>query len=418
MPCRSRTAIAVLRNQGDRTFASPVSTPGNRTNAHSPSVALGDVGLDEDGDLVAAATASASCGGAQNQGDGTFAARGCTPRAPCQGPGLAGFRRRRFPGHCGGHRQQFLGSRSLEPRQWHVPACHRYTVGATASGVAAGDLDADGRADLAVANAGSGSVSILRNRGDGLLLAQTPYAVGANPVSVLFNDFDGDGAADLAVANSANVQVLRNEGDGTLEDNYRPYAVGPSPSDIAMGDFDGDEDADLVAITSNATNNASVLMNQGNGTFAGFVQLTVGGGPRAVVEGDLDGDGDVDLAFGNSNGVSVVRNQGNGTFTAHVTYDVENACNDLALGDLDGDGDADIAAATKRTGLRLSNNVWVLGNHGDGTFATDGQLSVSLLRIALEISTATRFRTWRWWRPARRASGPSGTKETEHLLCP
>ena len=64
------------------------------------------------------------------------------------------------------------------------------------------------------------------------------------------------------------------------------------------GDLDGDGDDD-VAVTNRADDTVSVLLNNGNGTFAGHVLYDVGHGPGDVVIGDLDGDGDADLATAN-----------------------------------------------------------------------------------------------------------------------
>ena len=53
-----------------------------------------------------------------------------------------------------------------------------------------------------------------------------------------------------------------------------------------------------------------------NGTFADKVDYDVGYNPLSVFSADLDGDGDNDLAVANygSDNVSVLLNNGNGTF--------------------------------------------------------------------------------------------------------
>src|SRR5262249_38351620 len=80
--------------------------------------------------------------------------------------------------------------------------------------VAVGDLDGDQDLDLATANYVSGTVSVLKNQGDGTFAAATNYAVGSTPRSVAVGDVDGDQDLDLVVANfgTGTVTVLKNDG--------------------------------------------------------------------------------------------------------------------------------------------------------------------------------------------------------------
>jgi hypothetical protein len=87
------------------------------------------------------------------------------------------------------------------------------------------------------------------------------------------------------------------------------YATGAAPYSVAIGDLDADGDLDLVTADrdSNAT---SVLLNNGDGTFAAKVDYATGAAPYSVAIGDLDSDDDLDLAVANyiSNNVSVLLN--------------------------------------------------------------------------------------------------------------
>ena len=59
---------------------------------------------------------------------------------------------------------------------------------------------------------------MLLNRGDGSFRVGRDYGTGSGPVSVAIGDLNGDGKPDLAAANpDANtVSVLLNRGDGSF----------------------------------------------------------------------------------------------------------------------------------------------------------------------------------------------------------
>ncbi|MCH7701515.1 MAG: VCBS repeat-containing protein, partial [Planctomycetes bacterium] len=231
-----------------------------------------------------------------------------------------------------------------------------YPAGSGPSGLAVGDLDGDGDLDLAAANLGPAfnpgtTVSVLLNSGNATFAMPVPYGVGQAPSSVIITDLDADGDADLALTNlnDDTTSVLLNNGDATFADDVR-YTAGDGPAFVAAGDFDGDLDLDL-AVTNEFRNTLSILHAHGDGTFQDVVNLEVGAGPSAVAIADLDGDGDLDLAVANRGGccpfppgtVSVLLNQGDGTFAERGTFGTGIYPESVAIGDLDGDGDRDEA---------------------------------------------------------------------------
>ncbi len=257
-----------------------------------------------------------------------------------------------------------------------------YGVGHAPRSVFIVDIDGDGDNDLAVANGVSNTVSVLLNNGNGTFVPKVDYAVGSNPSSVFSVDLDGDGHNDLAVANrtSGTVSVLLNNGDGTFAAKV-DYDAGSDPISVFSADLDGDGDNDLVVANQGTAlrtvfgtlvmSVVSVLMNNGDRTFAPKVDYDAGEGLRSVFSADLDGDGDNDLAVANGgfstspgNTVSVLLNNGDGTFAPKVEYGVGSRPWSLFSADLDGDGDNDLAVAN-----RDGNSVSVLLNNGDGTFA-------------------------------------------------
>src|SRR6185295_7061812 len=77
-----------------------------------------------------------------------------------------------------------------------------YAAGSAPHSVAAGDLNGDGRLDLAVANRTSSNVTIQLGNGSGGFSPAigSPFAVGTSPQSVVVGDMNGDGSPDLATA--------------------------------------------------------------------------------------------------------------------------------------------------------------------------------------------------------------------------
>jgi FG-GAP-like repeat len=241
---------------------------------------------------------------------------------------------------------------------------------------ASGDYNGDTHSDLAVTNASSNNVSVLLNNGDGTFTVPVSYGVAEFPYWLAAGDFDGDSDLDLAVTNvdSDNVSVLLNNGDGTFAAAAN-YDVGDLPFVIVVADFDGDTDRDL-AVMNQASDNVSVLLNNGDGTFAAAANYGVDVSPVGTVFGDFDGDTDPDLAVANngepgSDNVSVLLNNGDGTFAAAANYDVGEFPEGIAIADFDGDTDLDLAVPNA-----FSDDVSVLLNNGNGSFAAAANYGV------------------------------------------
>src|SRR4051794_3197095 len=82
-----------------------------------------------------------------------------------------------------------------------------FPTGATPTMVATGDFNGDLRPDLAVANRGSGNVSILLGNGSGGFTGATNFSAGGGPRAIVVGYFNGDSDPDLAVANYQSDEV-------------------------------------------------------------------------------------------------------------------------------------------------------------------------------------------------------------------
>lgn len=190
-------------------------------------------------------------------------------------------------------------------------------------------------------------------------------ATGTSPSSVATADFTGNGKLDVVVSNggSNNISIFVGKGDGTFQAAVN-YPAGTNPDSVTVGDFNGDSKLDL-AVANSGSNNISILLGHGDGTFQAAVNYAVGAAPAALAVGDFDGDGKLDLAVANSGSqnVSVLLGRGDGTFQAAVGYGAGTNPSSVGVGDFDGDGKLDLAVANGG-----SNNVSILLGSGNGTF--------------------------------------------------
>src|SRR2546426_980193 len=138
-------------------------------------------------------------------------------------------------------------------------------------------------------------------------IARRDFAAGRSPDSVAVGDFNGDGKLDLAVANrgSNDVSVLLGNGDGTFQAALT-FAAGSGPSSVAVGDFNGDGKLDL-AVASRGSSLVSVLLGNGDGTIQAALTFAVRTGTSSVAVGDFNGDGKLDLAVANHVGAEAHR---------------------------------------------------------------------------------------------------------------
>lgn len=199
---------------------------------------------------------------------------------------------------------------------------------ALSGGVAIGDMDGDGMPDIVVVES-LNSVDVIRNTGsNGGSLSFAPfirYQAGVqywlltSLSSVSIGDLDGDGKPDLAVglAGSNAFSVLRNTstiGNVTFAPNVAFTSADNFTKSVAIEDIDGDGKPDIT-IENGTQNMVSVYKNTsipGTINFNAPLLYAAASFPTSVVTGDLDLDGKPDLVA-NSNAypgiISVMRNK-------------------------------------------------------------------------------------------------------------
>jgi len=177
---------------------------------------------------------------------------------------------------------------------------------------------------------------------ESLFDTRVDYAVGDMPISVFTSDLNDDSYNYLVVTNynSNNISVLLNNGDGSFHTAVT-YWVGQGPSSVFAADLDGNLDNDLAV----ACDSILVFLNNGDGTFQEAVNYRVGQNPSTVFAADLDGDSDNDLAVADFAGdsVFVLINNGNRTFQTAVNCGAVYNPRSIFVADLDGDSFSDLA---------------------------------------------------------------------------
>jgi hypothetical protein len=240
--------------------------------------------------------------------------------------------------------------------------------------VTVGDVNGDGKADLAVANPGRNEVVVLLGNGNGTFQVKPGLGVGLTPFSVTVADLNGDTKPDLVAANYGDntVSVRLGNGNGTFQDQ-QTFATGASPKIVVVADFNGDSKPDL-AVSNSGASTVGVLLGNGNGTFQAMQGFATGSGPVGVAAPDLNGDGKLDLVTANglAGSVSVLLGNGNGTFQPRKDVPAGSGASGLAVADVNTDGRLDVVTANFS-----DNTVSVFLGDGTGTlvqqsFATAG----------------------------------------------
>jgi hypothetical protein len=218
----------------------------------------------------------------------------------------------------------------------------------------------------------------------------TPTAsihVGKAPQSIVTGDFNGDALLDLATVNSTSddVTILLGNGNGTFQAPVS-FGIGKIPMSVATADVNGDARLDLVVAIS-GSDHIVVLKGKGDGFFDRIGSYPSGKGTTFLSLADLNQDDKPDVVAVNSGrfgyyppfSLSVLFNEGDGKFTEPVTYETEGRNGMFPTGvlaqDITGDGLADLAVTWSQPSWRSPNGmISLLVNSGQGKFSLKQEL--------------------------------------------
>ncbi len=182
------------------------------------------------------------------------------------------------------------------------------------SGVAAGDVDGDGRCDLYFCNI-AGTNALFRNLGnwrfENITAAAGVLCPNWTSSGAVFADLEGDRDLDLLITTlGSGVHAFRNDGKGHFREVTAEVGLtsNTGSTSMALADVDGDGDLDLYVANYGAL---SVLRAGGRAEVKKIKGQWVVQGPHAhrlrYVDGRMEEVGEVDVLY---------LNDGKGHFTA------------------------------------------------------------------------------------------------------
>jgi hypothetical protein len=185
----------------------------------------------------------------------------------------------------------FIFRNTSKPGQLSFAQQVRIPTGFSPTSVSLGDLDNDGKPDMVVLNGGNNSISFYKNLSVGGIISfdsRNSYQLGIIPDNLALGDLDGDGRLDVALVTTRDkfVYVLKNTSSVSAISfaDKVAYDAPYTPGHVFMADMNNDGKSDIVVNNASDGNNFSVFVNKSLND--GFPSALISAlGPTEICEG-------------------------------------------------------------------------------------------------------------------------------------
>lgn len=359
--------VAVLLGKGDGTFAGPLLS---LAGSGAPGLVVSDLNGDDAVDLVALNAGYNSVQVLMGNRNGTFGAVTSVKLAPkLSSP--AGASAADFNGdgkldlavagdiNSGGEISVQLGNGDGTFQKPIVSPLDMFPI-SNSQIMFSADFNGDGKSDVILMDSYNVGFDVALGNGNGTFQFPVNTMLGYTVVDIAVGDLNGDGKADLAVSSNGSagnpaVNIFLSNGDGTFRSGVQ-FAV-PFYSGVALADVNLDGKTDLLVASSDAP--LEVFLGNGDGTFQGEIAGPVAGYTSGLAAADFDGDGKIDLAAGTSTGIAFLGGNGDGSFRTPVySNGTIQFVGPLLVGDFSGDGKPDLLGYGPIVMVNLGNGVF------------------------------------------------------------
>ena len=265
------------------------------------------------------------------------------------------------------------------------------------AGIAAADINGDGKQDIIGGGSSTGTnagprgggagwvtlIVVTNDGGNGFVQQTMTYTNLSAPMSyplkaavsyILATNISGGDKPDLILANDTMpgyLTVLTNGGTNFFGVQTN-YIVGNNPQCVVAADVNGDGYPDLICANA-GDKTLTVLTNDGTGIFGSNATLKVGGSAYFIAAADVNGDGSVDLisADYSTNTLTILTNDGSGVFGSNATLVTGTEPTGIVAADINGDGYVDLINANSG-----DNTLTIFTNNGSGVFGSNVTLNV------------------------------------------